>query len=501
MTESLQELYEKYGIGNEKAELTEEEYDLGIDVESIINDVVGSRGDNYEPVSEMETTRILDDIFRNDTVIPDTETSEPAVELHHRTETKPKKKPTAKKKRLLDDPYIKEIAQSIPDIKEVIQSADEEFEKDEFFEEEKADESLEIFEEVEIFEEPVTTDEPIEITEETTYYEELNRKLPRKIASLPKNAKAIILTSIATVILVVALYFIATVKIIIMENSEKSKTLIAVGSNYEEIVDKATPELSEGRTVITKQGRRVTLNVITPFEITVNDGDSISIETTTGGTVSEVLNELAITLNKDDIVSPEIDEVIDKPTTLTITRIEYKKATETESYEAPVDDQSEGATKTVTRPGVTGVALVTYMDRYENGKRVSRAEMSRSIVTEAQAAVILSLEHNGEIPVMTEAPTEYVAIYNIECTAYSEPGNYTATGKLAMVGYVAVDPTVIPYGTKMFICSADGSYVYGYAQAEDCGGAVKGNIVDLYMDTEEECIQFGRRPMIAYILE
>ena len=75
----------------------------------------------------------------------------------------------------------------------------------------------------------------------------------------------------------------------------------------------------------------------------------------------------------------------------------------------------------------------------------------------------------------------------------------TATGTLVKVGTVAVDKNVIPLGTKMYIVAADGSVVYGTAVAADTG--VRGNIVDLYYDTYQQCINFGRRTGNVYIVE
>ena len=63
-----------------------------------------------------------------------------------------------------------------------------------------------------------------------------------------------------------------------------------------------------------------------------------------------------------------------------------------------------------------------------------------------------------------------------------------------------MDPRVIPYGTRMYIVSNDGEYVYGIASAEDCGGGIKGHKVDLYFNTSAECFQFGVRPCTIYIL-
>lgn len=90
-----------------------------------------------------------------------------------------------------------------------------------------------------------------------------------------------------------------------------------------------------------------------------------------------------------------------------------------------------------------------------------------------------------------------------ECTAYTaDPSALTSTGVHPKVGLVAVNPKLIPYGTKMYICSADGSLVYGHAVAADTGGALLSGrvLVDLFYNTREECFQFGRRNMDVYIL-
>lgn len=77
----------------------------------------------------------------------------------------------------------------------------------------------------------------------------------------------------------------------------------------------------------------------------------------------------------------------------------------------------------------------------------------------------------------------------------------TASGTKARVGAVAVDPKVIPLGTKLYIEYADGTGGYGYATAEDTGSAIKGYRVDLFFNTYQECIEFGRRRVIVYVLE
>jgi len=69
------------------------------------------------------------------------------------------------------------------------------------------------------------------------------------------------------------------------------------------------------------------------------------------------------------------------------------------------------------------------------------------------------------------------------------------------VGTIAVDPRVVPLGSKVYVQSTNGSWIYGTAVCEDTGGSIKGNKIDLYFDTQGECIRFGIRKAYMYILE
>lgn len=117
------------------------------------------------------------------------------------------------------------------------------------------------------------------------------------------------------------------------------------------------------------------------------------------------------------------------------------------------------------------------------------------IVTNEDGTGTITLE-NGQVLTFSEVRT-------MEGTAYTagEPNvdSVTASGTLARVGVVAVDRRQLPLGTKVYVVSNDGMYAYGFAIAEDTG--VRGNIIDLYMDTYDECIQFGRRDCTVYILD
>ena len=98
--------------------------------------------------------------------------------------------------------------------------------------------------------------------------------------------------------------------------------------------------------------------------------------------------------------------------------------------------------------------------------------------------------------------TEKYSVDTFQVTAYSPYDNVsgmendgnpnvTATGTKPRPGTIAVDPKVIPYGSKIIIIYEDGTVEYGVA--EDCGGLIKGNIIDVFRQTYKEAVKHGRR--------
>ena len=101
-------------------------------------------------------------------------------------------------------------------------------------------------------------------------------------------------------------------------------------------------------------------------------------------------------------------------------------------------------------------------------------------------------EFSAEIP-------DFSRVIRVEATAYSsaEPGmsSYTALGTVCRRGIIAVDPGIIPLGTRVYIPG------YGYAVAEDTGGAIIGHKIDVAFDSVAECFEFGRKIIDLYILD
>ncbi len=111
---------------------------------------------------------------------------------------------------------------------------------------------------------------------------------------------------------------------------------------------------------------------------------------------------------------------------------------------------------------------------------------------------------DGVIVLPTGEVLTYTHSDEFLATAYTHTdagcNTITANGATVKWGVVAIDPKVVPYGTRMFIVSNDGEFIYGLSTAEDCGGGIKGNRLDLYMETYDKCAQFGVRDCTVYFL-
>ncbi len=204
---------------------------------------------------------------------------------------------------------------------------------------------------------------------------------------------------------------------------------------------------------------------------------------------------------------------VDKTMEMQFNKLSYA-TTITERETIPQDiirranaDMAKGETVTV-QEGYDGIQEVEYNVLYEDGVEVDRTMLSSEIVVTPQDKVI---EYGtSENTAVDENNVKFEYSYVLEClaTAYDpspeENGGYggqSATGVPLQRGVIAVDPKVIPLGSRVYIEALDGSWSYGYAVAADTGGAIKGNRVDLLYDTKSECYEFGRRSCRVYVLK
>lgn len=277
-------------------------------------------------------------------------------------------------------------------------------------------------------------------------------------------------------------------------------------SEYDEI----TPDIND----FVYHGMKIKIDRVHKVNL-VCDGFNVSY-LTKAKTYREFLEENHISLSSSDSTSEHPDTVLGKENTLTITRIQKFSGElneeipyTTRRYEDPYLEK--GKTK-IVQQGQNGVKKIKCDIVYNNGVEVSRNVKSEYISKRPVEEVIAVGIATGKLATVGGDTFSYKKVLTCSATAYDlsfqstgkMPGHpaygITATGTYAKLGTVAVDPRVIPLGTKMYIVSTDGSVVYGYCTAEDTGGAIKGNKVDLFYNTTAECMQFGRRSVYVYIL-
>lgn len=146
--------------------------------------------------------------------------------------------------------------------------------------------------------------------------------------------------------------------------------------------------------------------------------------------------------------------------------------------------------------GICGPITQRELKRKDLKKAPEAAKETEAREKAEREAAKKKAAHDKEV--LEKAMQEGRAIY-VFATAYSayDPGNgpYTASGTPVRHGVIAVDPSFIPIGTRVYIPG------YGEAIAEDTGGAIVGNIIDVAFDTHEEAIEFGHQELEIYIIE
>ena len=258
------------------------------------------------------------------------------------------------------------------------------------------------------------------------------------------------------------------------------------------------------------------------FPLTVTYKGETNTYTVTSGRLGDILAELGVNYDEYDMLSISPDEKITDACVLDIVDVEYK--TETEIVPIPYGNTVVYSDKYYsytekTNGGKQGSKKVTASVMYVDGVATSKTVLSEEVVKnpENSKTIVgtrapqyakgkemmstLELPSNFKLD-SNGVPVNYKSVKTLRATAYTHTGNRCSTGVWPEVGYIAVDPKEIPYGTKMYIVSADGRYNYGFAIAADTGGFIKGDRtdVDLFMDTESQCLTFGRRDIVVYFL-
>lgn len=299
----------------------------------------------------------------------------------------------------------------------------------------------------------------------------------------------------------------------------QTRTVKSDESNVFSILRAEDYELGENDRISYTRGKNDEghITIYRAFEISVNADGETQTYATAGGNVSDALNALDISLDEDDVIDRGYSEVLFPDMEINITRYDYEERQEEETIEYEVEyvDTTEHTIgyENVLVEGENGVRTYYYRDTYIDGEYIETEDLGSSITKEPVTMVIergaVTAHPTSEIyspsdtALVDGIPANYTRVLSGRSTAYTAyEGAGTASGRLAQVGVVAVNPNIIPYGSELYIVSQDGSMVYGYAVAGDTGSALMNGraLVDLYMDTYEDCCNWGAVNVDVYIL-
>ena len=255
-----------------------------------------------------------------------------------------------------------------------------------------------------------------------------------------------------------------------------------------EYVDDDT--LPEGETKVITEGKKGRVKV--EYLVQTIDGEEVS---------REIVNK--------EVVRHSVSEVIANGT-YTAPEDEIWPENDYSDYEESYSEE-ESQTEASSDDEYAVMALsADESDAPEAAYDDSSAEQASAEITSAEgtkaadAAQVSQLSVPDEIILDADGvPTSYTqALHGKSCAYTASAGALMSTGKAVDQGYVAVNPSIIPYGSKLWIVADDGE-VYGYAIAADTGGSVGRNdiLVDLFMWSYDECIQWGAKNVTIYVIE
>ncbi|EHT7837790.1 resuscitation-promoting factor [Listeria monocytogenes] len=267
----------------------------------------------------------------------------------------------------------------------------------------------------------------------------------------------------------------------------------------------------------TKLKNGLEVNINRAIQLSLQNGAKKDTVWTTKTKVSDLLAEKNIKLDQDDRVSPAKDSNLKEKMTVEVTYVNSKaeKKNEQVKFETVYkeDDSLNKGVEKVVQEGKNGKKVVEYKVTFENGKEKKRDVIKENITSNKTDKVVVrgTKEKVVATPVSNVSTSSATSsssssasstpsggkTYKMESTAYSGGGttaygiNLSANPGLKVI---AVDPRIIPLGSKVWV---EG---YGEAIAGDTGGAIKGNIVDVYFPNESQCYSWGRRMVTVKVL-
>ena len=333
-----------------------------------------------------------------------------------------------------------------------------------------------------------------------------------------RKALAVVVMT-AVVVATIPVQFVKSVSIL---DGDKEIQVYSYNSNAETILTSNSIAIKKNDSikVSDKTSSDITIEINRAFPVTLTVGDKTETYEVSGGTVRSFLKDQGYNPDVYDEVNHNLDDSLKEDMVIKYSDVEYITSTVARKIPRGVEkiDSTKlkaGETKVLAK-GKDGEEEITTITKFVNGvevdKSITRAETKKAVAKKVEVGVeykkanqntwMSDLSCDKEILLdKSGKPINYKRLITGVASAYCT-GHTCSTGVAVKQGYIAVDPSIIPYGTQMYIRTTDGSWIYGYAVAADTGGftAWGNTIADLYMYSYSDAVNFGRRNVEIYIL-
>lgn len=217
-------------------------------------------------------------------------------------------------------------------------------------------------------------------------------------------------------------------------------------------------------------------------------------------TVEDAVRAAGIMLQELDQTVPDRAASFKPEMEIRVIRVTEKIETREKVVVFPIekraDDTLEKGMTHVVQRGQDGVKREKVRIRHEDGRETAVTILEEELISAPQQEIIRV--GTRDLLQTSRGAVRFSRVMEMEATAYlptdGSGAGITATGIPARRGIVAVDPRVIPLGSRVYVKG------YGIALAADTGGAIIGNKIDLCMESANEAWSFGRRPVRVYVL-
>jgi len=327
---------------------------------------------------------------------------------------------------------------------------------------------------------------------------------------LKHRALTVVVSSALILVMLMSVINVTINRVDVYDKGVQVLSYYTMDTEVESVLQKAELDVSNyDKVTRVEDGGVVTVTIDRAFPVYVEaDGESVQVMMLKG-TVADALKLAKVTCGEEDLISHDRSTAVVSGMKIVIDRVTGEHITITESIDFETEKVETnklyvGETE-VEQEGRKGKREKIYAVTYVNGEETDRELISSEVVEEPVNKIVLvgtkekPVEKTGSFKATSSAPSSYKKVYQMTCTAYAAGGT-TATGRPAKWGVIAVDPSVIPLGSKVYVETVDGSYIYGTAVAADTGGAIKGNIIDICVNNRSEAYAFGRRQVYVYVL-